>query len=164
MMEEASAPFVGTSLAGRILIAPPEPDVSDFTSALTLVLEHGTEGALGVFLNRNRLRSTRSGNRRACTRCSSCWPWRTADPSRRPGNLRSSNFCRLRHLGRWTTWGWASQPRLVGCRCHHRWFVYQWSEYSLGSCAQAAGRWPSLVRSLSRWSEPELAIQLGALA
>lgn len=51
-MEEASAPFIGTSLAGRILIAPPEPDVSEFTSALTLVLEHGTEGALGVFLNR----------------------------------------------------------------------------------------------------------------
>lgn len=51
-MEEASAPFIGMSLAGRILIAPPEPHVSDFTAAITLVLEHGSEGALGVFLNR----------------------------------------------------------------------------------------------------------------
>jgi len=52
MMEEASKPFLGSSLAGRIVIARPEIHVSEFTSTMTLLLEHGSEGALGVVINR----------------------------------------------------------------------------------------------------------------
>ncbi len=51
-MEEARVPNVGASLAGRILVS--RPDLSDprFDAALTLILEHGSEGALGVIINR----------------------------------------------------------------------------------------------------------------
>lgn len=55
-MEEAKVPHLGMSLAGRILIARPDfnevsPFEPDFASTLTLVLEHGSEGALGVVIN-----------------------------------------------------------------------------------------------------------------
>lgn len=51
-MEEARIPYLGASLAGRILVS--RPDLSDprFDAALTLILEHGSEGALGVIINR----------------------------------------------------------------------------------------------------------------
>lgn len=51
-MEEAKVPFVGMSLAGRILVARPDLHDPRFNSTLTLVLEHGSEGALGVVINR----------------------------------------------------------------------------------------------------------------
>lgn len=55
-MEEAKVPRTGMSLAGRILIARPDfnevsPFEFAFTSTLTLILEHGSEGALGVVIN-----------------------------------------------------------------------------------------------------------------
>ena len=40
------------SLSGRILIARPEFHDPDFDAALTLILEHSDEGALGLVLNR----------------------------------------------------------------------------------------------------------------
>ncbi len=51
LMEEARVPHLGMSLAGRILIS--RPDVSDpnFDATITLLLEHGSEGALGVVIN-----------------------------------------------------------------------------------------------------------------
>jgi putative transcriptional regulator len=51
-MAEAKVPFIGMSLAGRILVA--RPDVRDprFRAAMMLLLEHGDEGALAVVLNR----------------------------------------------------------------------------------------------------------------
>ncbi len=51
-MEEAKIPYLGVSLAGRILVARPEVHADGFSSTLTLILEHGSEGALGVVLNR----------------------------------------------------------------------------------------------------------------
>ncbi len=51
-MEEAKLPHVGVSLAGRILVARPEVHADGFSSTLTLILEHGSEGALGVVINR----------------------------------------------------------------------------------------------------------------
>lgn len=52
LMEEAKIPYLGVSLAGRILVARPEVHSEGFSSTLTLVLEHGSEGALGVVINR----------------------------------------------------------------------------------------------------------------
>ena len=52
LMEEAKVPYLGVSLAGRILVARPEMHADGFSSTLTLVLEHGSEGALGVVINR----------------------------------------------------------------------------------------------------------------
>ncbi len=51
-MEEAKVPFVGMSLAGRILVARPDLHDPRFSASLTLLLEHGSEGALGVVINR----------------------------------------------------------------------------------------------------------------
>lgn len=51
-MEEAKVPFVGMSLAGRILVARPDLHDPRFNATLTLLLEHGSEGALGVIINR----------------------------------------------------------------------------------------------------------------
>ncbi len=51
-MEEAKVPYLGVSLAGRILVARPEVHADGFSSTLTLILEHGSEGALGVVINR----------------------------------------------------------------------------------------------------------------
>lgn len=51
-MEEAKTPHLGSSLAGRILVARPQVHASDFAASLTLLLEHGDEGALGVVINR----------------------------------------------------------------------------------------------------------------
>jgi putative transcriptional regulator len=59
-MEEARvprAPFLGLSLAGKILVARPDFHDQSFTSCLTLILEHGSEGALGVVINRPISRS-----------------------------------------------------------------------------------------------------------
>lgn len=52
LMEEAKIPYLGVSLAGRILVARPEVHADGFSSTLTLILEHGSEGALGVVINR----------------------------------------------------------------------------------------------------------------
>ncbi len=51
-MEEARAPYLGASLAGRILILRPDLQDARFDASLTLILEHGSEGALGVIINR----------------------------------------------------------------------------------------------------------------
>ncbi len=58
LMEEAKVPHLGVSLAGKILIARPDIHSDVFGSSLTLVLEHGAEGALGVIINRPMRRST----------------------------------------------------------------------------------------------------------
>ena len=54
-MEGAAAPNIGTSLAGRILVAPPGIKDPRFQAALTLVIEHSEEGAIGLILNRPSL-------------------------------------------------------------------------------------------------------------
>lgn len=51
-MEEAKVPFLGMSLAGRILVAKPDLQDPRFHATLMLLLEHGAEGALGVVINR----------------------------------------------------------------------------------------------------------------
>lgn len=51
-MEEARLPYLGASLAGRILVSRPDLRDPRFDAALTLILEHGSEGALGVIINR----------------------------------------------------------------------------------------------------------------
>ena len=51
-MEEAKVPHLGLSLAGKILVARPDIQADVFSSTLTLILEHGSEGALGVIINR----------------------------------------------------------------------------------------------------------------
>ena len=51
-MEEAKVPFVGMSLAGRILVARPDLPDPRFHATMMLLLEHGDEGALAVVLNR----------------------------------------------------------------------------------------------------------------
>ncbi|MGH1493941.1 MAG: YqgE/AlgH family protein, partial [Acidimicrobiales bacterium] len=51
-MEEAKVPFIGMSLAGRILVARPDLEDPRFNATLMLLLEHGSEGALGVVINR----------------------------------------------------------------------------------------------------------------
>lgn len=51
-MEEAKVPFVGMSLAGRILVARPDLPDPRFHATMMLLLEHGEEGALAVVLNR----------------------------------------------------------------------------------------------------------------
>lgn len=51
-MEEAKVPFTNMSLAGRILVARPDLDDPRFHATLMLLLEHGSEGALGVVINR----------------------------------------------------------------------------------------------------------------
>jgi len=51
-MEEAKVPFIGMSLAGRILVARPELRDPRFHATLMLLLEHGDEGALAVVINR----------------------------------------------------------------------------------------------------------------
>jgi putative transcriptional regulator len=56
-MEEAKVPHLGLSLAGKILVARPDIHEDMFGSTLTLVLEHGSEGALGVMINRPVRRS-----------------------------------------------------------------------------------------------------------
>ncbi|MDH3294386.1 MAG: YqgE/AlgH family protein [Acidimicrobiia bacterium] len=56
-MEEAKVPNLGLSLAGKILVARPDIQHDTFGSTLTLVLEHGSEGALGVVINRPMWRS-----------------------------------------------------------------------------------------------------------
>ncbi len=53
-MEEAIT-NLNKSLAGRILIAPPGLQDSQFSASLTLILEHSSEGALGVIINRPSL-------------------------------------------------------------------------------------------------------------
>ena len=52
LMEEAKLPYLGVSLAGKILVARPGLHADSFSSTLTMVLEHGSEGALGVVINR----------------------------------------------------------------------------------------------------------------
>ena len=51
-MEEAKVPFIGMSLAGRILVARPDLEDPRFNATLMLLLEHGSEGALGIVINR----------------------------------------------------------------------------------------------------------------
>ena len=51
-MEEAKVPFLGMSLAGRILVARPDLEDPRFHATLMLLLEHGSEGALAVVINR----------------------------------------------------------------------------------------------------------------
>ncbi len=45
-------PHLGMSLAGRILISRPDASDPIFNATITLLLEHGSEGALGVVINR----------------------------------------------------------------------------------------------------------------
>ena len=52
---EGVAPNIGTSLTGRILVSPPGIEDSRFRSALTLVIEHSEQGAIGLILNRPSL-------------------------------------------------------------------------------------------------------------
>ncbi len=51
-MEEAKVPFIGMSLAGRILVARPDLPDPRFHATMMLLLEHGSQGALAVVLNR----------------------------------------------------------------------------------------------------------------
>lgn len=51
-MEEAKVPFIDMSLAGRILVARPDLPDPRFHATMMLLLEHGSQGALAVVLNR----------------------------------------------------------------------------------------------------------------
>lgn len=51
-MEFAKVPLSGMSLAGRILVARPDMTDPRFHATLMLLLEHGSEGALAVVINR----------------------------------------------------------------------------------------------------------------
>lgn len=45
-------PFASSSTAGRLLVASPELDDPSFRRSVVLMVEHSTDGALGIVLNR----------------------------------------------------------------------------------------------------------------
>jgi len=52
---EGAVPSIEMSLVGRILVAPPGIQDERFRTALTLVIEHSDQGAIGLIINRPSL-------------------------------------------------------------------------------------------------------------